>query len=174
MRPAHAFRRLPAVLLLACASCTAQAPTTQDSHLRASPPAESPLPSPVAVPLNAAALAALPREPVQATVHDRRLACEGVSLAALLQHSGAMPAEPLRGPHLTRYVVAAARDGYRALFSLAELDPTLGGTRAYVVDRCEGAALDDEDGPLRLLVPGAGRAARSVRQLDALTVVVAP
>lgn len=174
MRPADAVRRLPAALLLACASCTAQAPTSQDSHLRASPPASSPVPSPVAVSLDEAVLASLPRESVQATVHERRLACEGVPLAALLQASGAMPAEPLRGPHLGRYVIAMGRDGYRALFSLAELDPTLGNARIYVVDRCDGAALDEEVGPLRLLVPGERRAARSVRQLDALTVVVAP
>ncbi len=174
MRSAHAARRLSALLLLTCASCTAQAPTSQDSHLRASPPASSPLPSPVAVPLDGAVFASLPREQVQATVHERTLSCEGVSLTALLRASDAMPAEPLRGPHLSRYVLATARDGYRALFSLAELDPTLGQTRAYVVDRCDGEALDEEAGPLRLLVPGAGRAARSVRQLDAITVVVAP
>lgn len=174
MRPATTARRLCVALLAACAACTAQTPPSHDSHLRASTPAESPLPSPVVVPLDPATLSALPREPVQATVHERRLACEGVPLDALLQASGAMPREPLRGAHLARYVMVMARDGYRALFSLAELDPTLGGVRAYVVDRCDGTALDEETGPLRLLVPGDGRAARGVRQLDAITVVVAP
>ena len=174
MRPAYHARRWSVLLILACASCTAQAPSSQDSHLRASPPASAPVPSPVAVPLDAPLLASLARVPVQATVHDRVLNCEGFALAALLQASGAMPAEPLRGPHLARYVMATARDGYRALFSLAELDTSLGHTRAYVVDRCDGQALDEDNGPLRLLVMGVDRGARSVRQLDAITVIAAP
>ncbi|MCA0393320.1 MAG: molybdopterin-binding protein [Proteobacteria bacterium] len=169
--------RLPA-LRTASAACLLLAlalpAAAQDPHLRASEPAPAPIASPVAVPLDAATLAALPRQPVTARVHDAELACEGIPLMALLRASGAVPEGALRSAHLGRYVLVDARDGYRVLFSLAELDPGTGNREAWLVDRCAGAALDDKDGPLRLLVPGDTRAARSVRQVEAINVVVAP
>jgi hypothetical protein len=124
--------------------------------------------------LDAATLAALPREAVDAEVHGHVLHCSGVPLVALLRKAGAMPAEPLRGAHLARIVRVSARDGYRAAFSLAELDPTLGNARVFVVDACDGKPLGEHDGPLRLLVPGEQRPARGVRQLQAIEVVDAP
>lgn len=160
----------------AAAAGPAAAPSTprHDPRLRASPPRPPAVPSPVAVPLDAATLSRLPRSPVQARVRDRTLRCEGVPLVALLRAGGAMPEAPLHGPHLARYVLADGRDGARVVFSLAELDPHTGNRAAWVVDRCDGAALDADSGPLRLLVPDDARAVRGVRQLEAITVVVAP
>jgi hypothetical protein len=158
----------------AAAPTTDAAPMPRDPHLHAAPPQAPVLPSPVAVPLDAATLAALPRETVEATAHGQALRCEGVALAALLRHAGALPDEPLRGAQLARYVLVDARDGYRALFALADFDPTLGNRSAWLVDRCNGAPLDDDTGPLRLVVPGEARPTRWVRQVHAITVVVAP
>lgn len=148
-------------------------PPPRDPHLPAAPPQAPALPSPVVVPLDGAALAALPRQTVVASGHGRTLRCEGVALAALPQAAGAMPAEPLRGAQLGRYVLVEARDGDRVLFALSEFDPTLGHGTAALVDRCDGKALGD-DGPLRVVVPGDARRARWVRQVEAITVIVAP
>ena len=126
------------------------------------------------VPLDAATLAASPREPVDADAYGKPLHCSGVPLAALLRNAGAMPAEPLRGAQLARIVRVTARDGYRVVFSLAELDATLGNARVFVVDACDGKTLDEHDGPLRLLVTDDTRPARSVRQVQAIDVVDAP
>ena len=123
-----------------------------------------------AIPLDAAALSALPREQATGMVHEEHLACEGVSLLDLLRASGAMPEQPLRGADLARTLQVQARDGYRAAFTLAELDPTLGALKVLVVDRCNGQALTDETGPLRLMVPEDSRPARWVRQLQSITV----
>lgn len=142
-----------------------------DTHARASTPADA---SPRVVSLEPAARATLTRHQVEASVHGRTLRCEGVSLAALLQATGAMPDTPLRGAHLDRYVLVTTRDDYRAVFSLGELDATLGNRGVYLVDRCDDAPLDDSSGPLRLLVPDDSRAARSVRQVERITVVAAP
>lgn len=150
------------------------APTEPIPHQHAAPPQSPVLPSPVVVPIDDAARAALPREAVTATAHGETQQCEGVALAALLQAGGAMPAGPLRGAQLGRYVQVDARDGYRAVFALAEFDPTLGGRTAFLVDRCDGAPLGDDIGPLRLVVPGETRPTRWVRQVKAITVVVAP
>lgn len=146
-------------------------PHGHDPRLRASQPAS---PSPVAVALDSATLAALPREAVSANAHGKALRCEGVPLLALLRASGAMPAEPLGGAQLARYVLIDARDGYRAVYALAELDPTLGNNRVFVVDRCDGQPLANDDGPLRLIAPDESRPARWVRHVKAVTVIVAP
>ncbi|RNF85923.1 molybdopterin-binding protein [Montanilutibacter psychrotolerans] len=131
----------------------------------------APIPDAVSVPLDAAALAALPREPVEAVAHGKALHCEGVTLTALLQASGAMPRETLRGSHLARRVELRARDGYRVTFALADFDPELGAVRAVVVDRCDGRPLPADDGPLRLIVPAEKRPARWIRQLVAVDVL---
>lgn len=157
------------------ADAPAQAPHRRhDPRLRASMPRPPAVPSPVAVGLDAQGLAALDRHAVTARVHDSPLQCEGVALYDALRASDAVPEGALRGPHLARYVLVDARDGYRVVFSLAELDPGTGNRAVYLVDRCDGDALTAEDGPLRLLVPDDVRAARSVRQVEAITVVVAP
>ncbi|WP_337245902.1 molybdopterin-dependent oxidoreductase [Luteimonas sp. gir] len=139
---------------------------------RASPPAA--IASPQVVPLDEAARATLERHDVVFDDHGTARHCEGVSLAALLQASGAMPVAPLRGGDLTRYVLVSARDGYRALFSLAELDPTLGGRTVLLADRCDDRPLEATRGPLRLVIAGDTRAARSVRQVERIVVVAAP
>lgn len=130
-----------------------------------------PPPSRVGIPLDAAARAGLPREAAAFTAHGKTRTCEGVALAALLRHVGAMPSEPLRGPDLARRVEAVGRDGYRVTFSLAELDSSLGNRRVLLADRCDDQALTAEEGPLRLVVPEDARPARSLRQLQTLTVL---
>ena len=148
------MKKMPLLALLLCSAfaANAQAPDAQ------------------AVPLDAATLAALPREAVNANAHGKSYACEGVSLVALLRHAGAMPDGELRGAQLARIVRAEARDGYRVAFSLGELDPATGARRVFVVDRCDGKPLDAETGPLRLIVPDDARPARWMRQLQSISV----
>jgi hypothetical protein len=114
------------------------------------------------------------RQPVEATLHGETIQCEGVSLIELLRHAGAMDEAPLKGADLSRVVVLTARDDYRIVFTLAELEPTLGARRVYVVDRCDDKPLDADTGPLRVLVPDDQRGARSLRQLDAIRVEALP
>lgn len=153
---------------------TIAANTERDPRLHAGPPATSSLPSPVVVPIDAATLAALPRTPVVATAGGQTQRCEGVPLAALLRAAGAMPAEPLTGAQLTRYVQVDFRRGYRVLFSLAELDPSLGNHPVFVIARCNGQPLSADEGPLRLAAPTESQPARSLGQLKSITVIVAP
>jgi len=69
---------------------------------------------------------------------------------------------------MTDYVIAEATDGYRVVFSLAELDPQFGNTAVLVANEIDGHPLPEHDGPLRLVVPGDKRQARWVRMLRSL------
>jgi hypothetical protein len=87
----------------------------------------------------------------------------------LLRHTG-VPIDTLRGPNLTRRLVVEAADGYRAVFTLAELAPGLGSRDVLLADVEDGHPLSSTVGPWRLVAPGDGAGARSVRQVIALRV----
>ena len=168
-------RMLPATAcligLLSAATAVAAEPE-KNPHAHASDPPQRMAPMDVA--LDAAKIATLPRVAATGSAHGKTLSCEGVSLAALLRASGAMPEEPLRGPQLARMVVVSARDGYRVAYSLAELDASLGAREVVLTDRCDGAVLGADDGPWRLIAPGESRPARWIRQIESIRVIDAP
>lgn len=120
--------------------------------------------------LDAARLAALPRETVPARDHGRDARFEGTPLRAVLALAG-IRTDSLRGPSLADVLVAEAADGYRVVFALSELAPDLGARAVLVADRRDGAPLAAGDGPLRLVVATDARAARWVRQLTTLRLV---
>ncbi len=129
---------------------------------------------PATLRLDAQSLAGLPRATASFTAHGQSHSCEGVWLADLASASGLPSGADLRGDALSILIRAEAADGYRVLFTLSEIDRKLGNRPVLVADRCDGKPLAAEDGPLRLVVPGEARAARSVRQLQALKVQQLP
>lgn len=96
---------------------------------------------------------------------------ERVAVAELLQRAGAPQGEQLRGAAMATYVVAEAGDGYRVVFSLAELDSEIVDSEVMVADTVDGAPLSAQQGPFRLVAPHEKRPARWVRMLKSLTVV---
>ena len=95
---------------------------------------------------------------------------EGVAIHDLLHRAGVPEGENFRGAAMTAYVVAEGTDGYRVVFSLAELDPGTSDSEVLVADTMNGAPLDAKHGPFQLVVPHDKRAARWVRMLKSLTV----
>jgi hypothetical protein len=67
-------------------------------------------------------------------------------------------------------VLVEAADGYRAAFSLAELDPGLTDRVVLLADTKDGQPLPTREGPFRIIVPDEKRPARWVRQVRAVTV----
>ncbi len=126
------------------------------------------LPSPVTLDLSG-----LPRQ--TATLLDektnRRVPYEGVALEEILKKANLPLGKDLRGKALAIYLLAEAKDGYQVVFSLGELDPSLSGAKVIVADRREGQPLSDTEGPLRLVIDGDKRPARSVRMLEKFDVV---
>jgi DMSO/TMAO reductase YedYZ molybdopterin-dependent catalytic subunit len=114
----------------------------------------------------------MPRTKVAAKGHDGSThEYEGVTLASLLAKAGAPQAGDLRGRSMSLCVVAEGSDGYRAAFSLAELDPDFANESVLVADTADGKDLGPDQGPLRLVVPGDKRQGRWVRLLKSLSII---
>jgi hypothetical protein len=112
--------------------------------------------SPIA--LKAEDLASMPRE--------KAGEFEGVLLREILKKAGAPLDGQLRGTALASYVVARAKDGYQVVFSLGELDASMGNEQVLVADRQNGNPI-----PLRLVCSEDKVGARSVKMLEILEVV---
>jgi DMSO/TMAO reductase YedYZ molybdopterin-dependent catalytic subunit len=95
---------------------------------------------------------------------------EGVLLEELLQRAGVPHGDQLRGKLMTSFVIAEAEDGYKVVFSLAELDSGITNSEVLVADTVDGAPIDPKRGPFRLVVPHDKRPARWVRMLKSITV----
>jgi len=127
------------------------------------------------VALTLADLLAMPRVKLQARTQDgKEHTFEGVAVAELLKRAAVPQGETVRGALLSRYILVTAHDGYRALFSLPELDPAFGGARALLADRMDGQPLSSHDGPLRLVLPDEKRESRWVRMVERIEMASAP
>jgi hypothetical protein len=67
-----------------------------------------------------------------------------------------------------------AADGYRAVFALAEVDPSMTDQIVLVADRRDGKPLEDSLGPYRLIVPRDKLHSRWVRQVAKISVQSPP
>jgi len=122
--------------------------------------------------LTAAELAALPQVEVPSQARDSTpVTLRGPALRTLLDLAGAPAGHEIRGPRLMLAVVAEASDGYRVVFSLAELDPSFGNRTAILAMTQDGGPLPAAEGPYRLVLPGEGHFSRWVRQVVRLRVV---
>jgi DMSO/TMAO reductase YedYZ molybdopterin-dependent catalytic subunit len=125
--------------------------------------------------LSMADLKKMPRKTLSVVnPHDKKTETyEGVLLEELPQRAGVAHGEHLRGASMATYVIAEAEDGYRVVFSLAELDSGILDSDVIVADSMDGAPLAPKQGPFRLVAPHEKRPARSVRMLKSITVVSA-
>jgi DMSO/TMAO reductase YedYZ molybdopterin-dependent catalytic subunit len=162
-----AARTLACLLLLAPAVARAQSAGAQ-ATLQVTGSVASP------VTLTAADLKAMPRTAVTLKADGRDVKYEGVLVGAILARAGVPLGHELTGAAVASYVVASASDGYRAVFSLAELDPEFTGSEIIVADTVDGKPLFDYQGPFRIVAPRDTRGARGVRMLQKLEVVRLP
>jgi len=115
-------------------------------------------------------LAKLPSHTVSATDHGTPATFEGVLVSDLLAKVQAPLGDKLHGKALAAYVLVEAADGYRAVFSMAEMDPALSDKRVYLAASRDGKPLSEKEGPFRIVVPDEKRPARWVRQVTALKI----
>jgi hypothetical protein len=120
------------------------------------------------VTMTAADLAALPRATVKAKEGDKEALFGGVPLGKVLEKAGAPSGSAMHGPNLASYLVVEARDGYKVVFALPELDASYTDHVVLLADRRDGKPFPEAEGPLFLVVPGDKRPSRWVRQVTAL------
>ncbi len=121
---------------------------------------------------NAAEIAAMPHKTV--TYHNVHTKADetysGVPLTDLLAKFGVATGDKLRGKGLSEYIVATGSDGYKAVLSLAETDPSFHPGDVIIADTMDGKPIGDKDGPFRLVVTEDKRPARCVHNLVAIEV----
>ena len=99
-----------------------------------------------------------------------RVEFQGFALRDVLIEAGIPFGDALKGPALTRVIIASARDGYRVAYAIAELDATFTDQVVLVADRRDGRPLLPDTGPLQVVVPNDKRAARWIRQVNKIEV----
>lgn len=67
-------------------------------------------------------------------------------------------------------VIAEGTDGYRALYSIAEVDPTIHTGQVLVADTLDGKPIG-ADGAFKMISTEEKRPARWVRNLDKISVI---
>jgi hypothetical protein len=119
-----------------------------------------------------AKLAQLPHTTI--TVHNGHTNADetysGVLLIQLLTQVG-VPERP-RGKDLRIYLVAEGRDGYKVVYSLAEVAPDLHEGTVLLADRKDGKPMG-ENGPMQIICTGEKHPARWVRNVVAIHVLTA-
>ena len=98
----------------------------------------------------------------------------GTPLLGLIEAAGLDVPEDARNPLLTHYLVITATDGYQIVLSGGELDPNFGNAPILLAWEQDDAALDAENAPARLVVPGDSRGGRYVSGVISIEVVALP
>lgn len=117
----------------------------------------------------------MPRTRIEVKEHDGNSAAyEGVTLVDLLKSAGVPLGEKLHGANMATYVMAKAKDGYRVVFALQELDPSFTDAKVLVAYAVNGKPLPGGQGPLRIIAPQDKRPARWIRMVEHIEVVKIP
>ncbi|UAY56057.1 molybdopterin-dependent oxidoreductase [Arachidicoccus terrestris] len=99
-----------------------------------------------------------------------QLTYKGVYIQDMLSRAGVTMGSLLRGGNLSKYVLAVCADGYRVVYSLAELDSSFVRDLPIIACLIDGQALNSAKGPLRVIMPGDKKPARNCFQLKELIV----
>lgn len=124
--------------------------------------------------LTAADLYKLPQQTITTTEHGAPVTFQGVLLTDVLARVKTPTGEAFNKTVASYYLVVEGQDGYKAVFSWADVDPSFTDRKIYVVMKRDGMPLTPKDGPFQLIVPGEKRNARWVRQLKELRIEPLP
>jgi len=125
--------------------------------------------------IDASELQKLPRAETRTTdPHNpgKEIVYAGTPLVDVLKAAGLLLDPGMAGVRetVTVTVLIEATDGYRAVFSLAELNPELTDRVVLLADTKDGKPLPPQEGPFRIIVPGEKRPVRWVRQFKTIAV----
>lgn len=112
--------------------------------------------------LTASDLADLPRAEVKVTLESGPKIYEGPILTYVLRAGGLPVGARLHGDPLRAYVVMTGKDGFQAVYALAELDKDFHDDVVILADRVDGKPLSEKEAPWRLASGGDKKGWRSV------------
>ncbi len=100
----------------------------------------------------------------------------GTTLWDLLAYAGGVTTTSAKNDILSKYVIATGSDGYQAVFSLGEIDPSFGNQPVLVAyaDTAGQLGPNGSDGLARMVVPGDIAGGRYVSDLVSLKVKTLP
>lgn len=120
--------------------------------------------------LTDADLAALPRGAVQLAGKTY----EGPLLTYVLRAGGMPVGARLHGEAMQAYVAVVGTDGFRGIYSLAELDRDFSNAVVVLADRVDGAPLSEKEAPFRVASSADKKPWRSVRAVARIEARIAP
>lgn len=94
----------------------------------------------------------------------------GVAVQDILEMAGVTMGKDLRGENLAKYLLAKCADGYKVVFTLAELDSSFTDRVVMLAYESSGKPLPTGIGPFRIVVPGEKKPARSSFQVTELVI----
>lgn len=89
-------------------------------------------------------------------------------LSVVLQNSGIPMGSSITGSRFAEVIQVRARDGYKAAFALAELEPAISPNGVFLCIEKDSKPLEASEGPLRIIAPAEMRQGRWVRQVESL------
>ena len=137
------IRLLAAAVALILSLVQTPNPPAQNTELRIAGDVATPLT------LSAIDLKNMPRQTLKViNTHEKKEEIyEGVPVRELLRRAGIPQNDKLRGAAMAIYVVAEASDGYRVVYSLAELHSDFQDSEVIVADTLNGSPLGEKQGP---------------------------
>lgn len=120
--------------------------------------------------LTQADLTSLPRASVQVGAKTY----EGPILSYVLRAGGMPVGAKLHGDPLRAYVVVSGGDGFKAVYSLAELDRDFHSDTVILADHVDGAVLPAKETPWRIASSGDKKAWRSVYGITRIEAKIVP
>jgi hypothetical protein len=114
---------------------------------------------------------ALPHVKVTTSSSGASVTFEGVALKAVLEKAGVGFGDTLKGKRMASCLLVGSADGYRVVIALPEIDPAFTDKQVVLAFLKDGKALDEKEGPYRLVIPDEKRMARWIRQVNAIKIV---
>lgn len=109
---------------------------------------------------------------VMAKAHDEKVhRYSGVTLSDILTKAGVALGDSAKKKTITTYIIVTAADNYKAIYTLAEIDPLFANRTVILADRADKKPLPEEYGPFQVIVPGEKKHARWIRQVTGIQVV---
>jgi hypothetical protein len=128
----------------------------------------------VCVDVSESLLEGLPHRTLTATEENGETGTySGVELGVFLAYNGAPRGMAIHGRAVADYVVVRASDGYRAVFSLCELDPSFTDKIVLLADKRNGTLIGSDLGPFHLVIPDEKHHARWIRNVTDISVLTA-